>query len=168
MSLSLPDNVTHGSKVRCRSCGTVSTVGMESQLPVSGARPKSWPTSKPEPPPRPRPKAVSVEVPNRRTLTFTGRYGFDELVMKGLLPPPPPEMAEELRREGMVVRESYPLRFGDLLARITHYLGIPVCTGCSKRRKWFNQHLPTVKTTVWFMVLGGTVLGLYALFVLTF
>ena len=111
---------------------------------------------------------MSVDVPNRRTLTFTGRYGFDELVMKGLLPPPPPEMAEELRRKGMVVRESYPLRFGDLLARITHYLGIPVCTGCSKRRKWLNQHLPRVKTTVWFMALGGTALGLYAVFVLNF
>ena len=68
----------------------------------------------------------------------------------------------------MVVRESYPLRFGDLMARIAHNLGIPVCAGCSKRRKWLNQHLPTVKTTVWLMALGGMVLGLYALFVLTF
>ena len=125
------------------------------------------PRSKPKSRAQPVPRAMSVDVPNRRTLTFTGRYGFDELVMRGLLPPPPPEMAEELRREGMVVRESYPLRFGDLMARITHYLGIPVCTGCSKRRKWLNQHLPRVKTTVWLMALGGTALGLYALFVLT-
>ena len=126
------------------------------------------PRSKPKSRAQPVPRAMSVDIPNRRTLTFTGRYGFDELVMRGLLPPPPPEMAEELRRKGMVVRESYPLRFGDLLARITHYLGIPVCTGCSKRRKWLNQHLPTVKTTVWFMALGGTALGLYAVFALTF
>ena len=127
----------------------MSTVGMRRPLP----RPEAGVVSRvgvvPRSGPARRPRAMSVDVPNRRTLTFTGRYGFDELVMKGLLPPPPPEMAEELRRKGMVVRESYPLRFGELMARITHYLGIPLCTGCSKRRKWLNQHLPTVKTAIW-------------------
>ena len=68
----------------------------------------------------------------------------------------------------MVVREIYPLLFGDLIGRMTHYLGAPVCTGCSKRMKWLNQRLPTMKTTVWLMTLGGTALVLYAVFGLTF
>ena len=83
------------------------------------------------------------KLPSRKPVPITGRYDFHYLVSQGYLPPPTPEMVADLRRNGLHVRNKYPVRLGELIAKVTHFLGIPVCSGCSKRRMWLNR-LPPV------------------------
>ena len=106
-------------------------------------------------------------MPVKQKLVLTGRQDFDNLVSSGYLPPPTPEMAADLQRRGVVVRKRYPLRVGDLIGKVAHVLGIPVCAGCSKRRTWLNTHLPRVSVLVrglvWMVLVGGVTLGVFKL-----
>ena len=80
--------------------------------------------------------------PKREPVAITGKYDFHYLVAHGLLPPPTPEMVNDLRGKGLYVREKYPVRLGELIAKITNFLGVPICGGCSKRRMWLNRLPP--------------------------
>jgi len=112
-------------------------------------------------------RAATREVPKpvQQKLVLTGREDFDKLVSKGYLPPPTPAMAADLQRRGVVVRERYPLRVGDLIGKVAHALRIPACAGCSKRRMWLNTHLPRVGVLLWFGLLVGVGAGVFKLVV---
>ena len=85
-----------------------------------------------------------VKTPSRNQVKITGRYDFHYLVAQGFLPPPPPEMVGDLRSKGLYIREKYPVRLGEVIAKLTHFLRIPVCAGCSKRRMWLNRSVPPI------------------------
>ena len=124
-----------GQRLPCPKCGNPLTVEMpvkvERSVRVELSRQKEVRSRKP------------LSRPSRKPVAITGRYDFHYLVAQGYLPPPTPEMVGDLRGKGLYVREKYPVRLGELIARVTHFLGIPMCSGCSKRRMWLNR-LPPV------------------------
>jgi len=163
-------------KVSCRRCGGGQIATRQGSAPVCARCGMLWPTSSRKASPGPkvarerayareRASARSVPMPVQQKLVLTGRQDFDKLVSGGYLPPPTPEMAADLQRRGVVVRKSYPLRVGDLIGKVAHFLGIPVCAGCSKRRTWLNTHLPRVSVLVWLVLLAGVALGVFKLVV---
>lgn len=85
--------------------------------------------------------AISFPVapPQRKSVVLTGRYDLHRLVSDGMVPPPPAEMVQELSEAGVYVKRKYPIRLGDVVAAVTHFLGIPMCSACKRRRMVLNR-----------------------------
>jgi len=152
-------------KARCPKCDY--PVRVPSDRPSACGRCSSLLVVRDRPVAPARVPVRTASMPVKQKLVLTGRQDFDKLVASGYLPPPTPEMAADLQRRGVVVRKHYPLRVGDLIGKVAHVLGIPVCAGCSKRRTWLNTHLPRVSVLVrgliWMVLLGGVTLGVFKL-----
>ena len=82
-------------------------------------------------------------IPNRSHLEITGRYTLDELMVKGLLPPPSAAMRADLALHGVRFQRAYAVRLGDVVATVTRWLGVPMCAGCERRKHAMNR------ITVW-------------------
>lgn len=133
---------------RCPKCQAPLSVDPGQTIKCPGCRTR---VNGPRPAPRSRPRSSAaggrygtVRVKDRTQsgkmeVPIRNAYFFDDLVKQGLMPPPPAEVREALRRNGQHVRNHYPIGPGEVVRRVAKLFGIPFCTGCQRRYIWLNR-----------------------------
>lgn len=69
------------------------------------------------------------------------------MIQKGLLIGvkmfPRPATKEEIADTDKIMAEAVTIRgLGDVVARITKFVGLKPCGGCKKRQEWLNEKVP--------------------------